>query len=142
MKFAIASILTLLSLTSMAFADVAFTQNETTSLDTPCGQEPDEWTIRQPTQSEIDSHGLGILVFEYFNSPARCSDDTSGIGVWYENASVGIMTITVHGEANDFMEEISFTPHPTFPYTRHSTEPLMVPDSSTPYQIILYPIIS
>lgn len=99
----------------------------------------DRWGIRQPTQEEIFTHGQGIMVFEYYNSPQGCSNNTQ-LGIWLDKTRWGIMVVETGGEDVNHNEKITFKIEGV-PYDSLGHDFLLVPDAKTPHTIILYPMI-
>lgn len=106
----------------------------------PCTIDPDRWGIREPIQEEIEAHGQGIMVFEYYNSPAGCSDGYEAIGVWHGDTRWGTMKVEVLGREYDSNERITFIVEDV-PYTTLGHHVLVVPDAPEPHTIILYPLM-
>ena len=105
----------------------------------PCTVDPERYGIREPTEEEILEYGAGIMVFEYYNSPAGCSDTTEE-GIWYEGNRWGFMKVEVGGR-EDADERVWFTPE-AVPYDTLDVElPLVIPDHWEPHLIILYPML-
>ncbi|ANJ20886.1 hypothetical protein RDp07_gp75 [Roseobacter phage RD-1410Ws-07] len=100
----------------------------------------DRWGIRDPLPEEIAEHGVGIMVFEYYNSPQGCSNSTE-MGIWHEGQRWGLMKVTTGGEEVNHNEEIEFRVE-DMPYTAHGHNFLLVPDAKEPHTIILFPFTS
>lgn len=100
----------------------------------------DRWGIREPRPEEIYLHGVGIMVFEYFNSPQGCSSDTN-IGIWRDKVRWGTMIVSTGGAEVNHNEKITFTLEEV-PYHSMGKDFLLVPDAPEPHTIILYPLIS
>lgn len=106
----------------------------------PCTVDPERFGIREPKEEEILEHGSGIMVFEYYNSPAGCSDTIEAQGIWYEGTRWGVLKVQVGGR-EDSDERVWFTPEEV-PYDTLDVElPLVIPDHWEPHLIILYPLL-
>lgn len=105
-----------------------------------CTIDPERFGIREPREDEILEYGSGIMVFEYYNSPAGCSETISGQGIYYEDQRWGELRVTVGGK-NDSDERIWFEVDGV-PFKQHIDLPLIIPDHWEPHVIILYPWIS
>jgi len=100
----------------------------------------DRWGIREPNEEEILTHGRGMMVFEYFNSPRGCSNSTT-IGIWRDQVRWGTMVVETGGEEVNHNERITFTLEGV-PYDSMGHYSLLVPDAKEPHTIILYPLFS
>lgn len=98
----------------------------------------DRWGLRVPTQEEELEYGVGVLIFEYWNSLALCSDSYDG-GVYF-NGFRFRMKVEVLGREYGSRERVTLFTEET-PYTVF-TEPLLLEDGSEPGRIILYPMVS
>ncbi len=97
----------------------------------------DRWSIREPTKKEILEFGAGILIFEYWNSTAKCSDEFYG-GVWFGDLRF-MMEIIVGLSQEDEREQITLQTMET-PYYL-PTDSLILEDGEEPGQLILYPLL-
>ena len=106
----------------------------------PCEADPDRWAIREPTPAEEEEYGRGVLVFEYWNSVSKCSNQMTR-GIYYDSPIYGELrfelSVQVLGRDFNEMERISLDTYGT-PYVSY-TEYLMLHDGEEPGAIILYP---
>lgn len=104
-----------------------------------CTTMPDRWGIREPTTDEEREYGRGILVFEYWNSTAQCSENQT-VGVYYNSPLYGelrfVMTVEVDAGPS-IAEGITIDTNDT-PYVSY-TDQLILFDGEEPGTIILYP---
>jgi len=119
-----------------------WTQAELDAYETqqPCNIDPERFGIREPLEEEILKHGSGIMVFEYYNSPAGCSETIRNQGIYYQGQRWGELSVTVGGK-NDSNERVWFEVDGV-PYEQHIHLPLIIPDHREPHTIILYPWVS
>lgn len=99
-------------------------------------QNQDHWEFREPTDAEVFEFGVGVVIFEYWNSKENCSDDIYQ-GVYYNNWRF-MLEVTVGGRDVGFQEQIVLTVDDA-PY--HVGNTLLIPDNTEPGKIILYPLI-
>lgn len=104
-----------------------------------CFIDPERYGIRKPKEEEILKYGKGIMVFEYYNSPAACSTTIKNEGIYYNNERWGELSVTVGGK-NDSDERVWFEVD-NVPYEQQVDLPLIIPDHWEPHIIILYPAI-
>ena len=125
-----------LVLIALALAFPVYAQEIPSLPKTLCTQEPDWWSIRQPTAEELAEHGRGILVFEYFNSSHRCSENQT-VGVYFGELRFEMTVVVDHAErlGEYVMIDTSGTPYTTY------SRGLVLEDGGEPQTIILYPAV-
>lgn len=96
----------------------------------------DRWGIREPNQSEILNYGNGILIFEYWNSKEKCSDDIY-LSIMFNNHKFKMEVIT--GNQEDSREKITLQTMKT-PY-HLPQDRLILDDGEKPGKLILYPLL-
>ncbi len=96
----------------------------------------DRWGIREPNQSEILEYGNGILIFEYWNSKEKCSDDVY-LGITFNNYRFKMEVVT--GGQEDPREKITLQTMET-PYYLPKDR-LILDDGEKPGKLILYPLL-
>lgn len=101
----------------------------------------DRWGVREPTEEEILEHGRGIMVFEYLNNKAGCSDGTEGLGIWYDGVRFLELRVEVLGREYDSQERISFHLDPDLPYAVFDNPMTLLHDSDDFHTWILYPLL-
>ena len=136
------TLLLLALLCSPAHAFEVWTQEELDAYQAslPCTADPERYGIREPKEEEILKYGAGIMVFEYYNSPAGCSNTIEAEGIWYEDKRWGRLKVTVGGKG-DSDERVWFYPE-DIPYETYRDLPMVIPDHWEPHVIILYPWVS
>ena len=135
--------LLLLVLCGPAHAFDTWTQAELDAFEAQdkCTIDPERFGIREPREEEILQYGTGIMVFEYYNSPAGCSETIEGQGIYYQDQRWGELRVQVGGKGDDDDERIWFYVRGV-PYSQQVDLPLVIPDHWEPHIIILYPWIS
>jgi hypothetical protein len=119
---------------STAFADPTLTYPQSCSLP----QNADRWGIRPPNDDEVFEFGRSVLIFEYWNSTARCSS-TIEMGIYFGELRF-IMAVQVSASFDDPREVITITVPPETPYYAEPAE-LLLDDGEEPGRIILYPLL-
>lgn len=97
----------------------------------------DRFGIRLPTSEEVYEHGQGILVFEYWNSLAKCSDEIY-MGIYFEDQRF-MMEVIVGISMEDPREQIKLQTIENPYYLPIDT--LILEDGEEPGTLILYPLI-
>jgi hypothetical protein len=72
----------------------------------------DRWGVREPTEEELAVYGPGILVFQYLNNEASCSNATEGLGIWYQGTRMLMLQVETLGREFDSHERITVSPVP------------------------------
>ena len=112
---------------------------EATSCSNPANR--DRWGVREPTEEEILELGRGILVFEYLNNKASCSDSTEGLGIWYEGKRILELRVEVLGKEFQGQERITISLDPDVPYAIFDGTSVLLHDSDEFYTWALFPLL-
>ena len=99
----------------------------------------DTWDLREPTEEEILEWGRYVLIFEYWNKEAQCSDDVDQMGIYFNDLRF-ILDVEVLGQEQGNQERVFIDTLDTgyFPITEN---PMFLDDGADPGKIILAPAL-
>lgn len=101
----------------------------------------DRWGLREPTEEELFEHGAGILIFEYLNNEASCSNATAGLGIWHQGIRMLMLQVETLGREHHSQERITVTPVPESTHILQKPGAVLLEDSNEFHTwILLLPI--